>query len=849
MKKALLLIFCLTMSMMMTAQKRSVTLQISNETLTTALKQIEKMGEKNILFTYDETDKYRVTANIKQKTQHEAINIVLQGKPFHIVERNTYYAIQHTGKSTAKKQTHGKVVDEQQQPLGYANVVMLSAKDQKYIGACVTASDGSFVLPFPAEGTQLKVTFIGYKTTVVESKGEQTIMLQPEAHQLKGVTVTSKRPQVNYKNGAFVTNVAGTTLGEMGSASEMIGHLPFVAGDEGNWNVIGRGTPEIYLNGRKLTDISELNRIDAKDIQKAEIIVLPGARYDNSTNAVIRLQAVRKRGQGLSGNFNTTYRQARRAPSTSENVHLNYRTGGLDIFGEAGVRLGISRGTIHTQTSLQTTDLWQVENQREGKSNIGAMHLQAGFNYETKDHQSFGMRYEGNRDIGNNYSHSWGTTEALKNGQVQEKALFESMSHTTPHWAHSLNTYYNAQLGKWEIDFNGDYYKKTSESSSWSANDGHQDAASQSKENSTLYATKLVLTTDLWKGQFSIGTEETFTDRRDDFTQSGYSEDAFNQIKQTAVAGFVEYYKTLGHFNIGGGLRYEYQKTTYYNKGVLQEDRSPSYSNLIPILNAGYSNGDLSLGLAYRLYKNSPSYSMLQSSVSYDSKYMYSTGDPLLKPQFQHFISMTGNYKWVAFQAYYAFVKDMYTTWFRPYDATNHPEILLQAMATIPHSYVTGASVSLSPSFGIWQPRLTTSVSYYHENVKHLGLEVIGNDPKFSFSLDNSFKLPKKWFVNLIGTVSTRAAQGHGDQRCKGNVRLSVSKKMLKNDALRIGLTVHDMLHTDYYYFKVMGTQSSFDSSKYGNNQSISLNVRYTFNATKDKYKGKGAGEDEKQRL
>lgn len=849
MKQALLLTYCLLMSMLTMAQTRNVTLQASNETLTSVLKHIEKMGEKNILFTYDETDNYRVTAKMQQKTQREALDIVLQGKPFRIVERNTYYAIQHTGKSTARKQTRGKVVDEQQQPLGYANVVMLSAKDQKYITGCVTADDGSFVLPHAAEDTQLKVTFIGYKTTIVASKAEQTITMKSESQQLKGVTVTSKRPDVNYKNGAFVTNVAGTSLAEMGSASEMIGHLPFVTGDDGSWNVIGRGTPTIYLNGRKLTDVNELNRIDAKDIQKAEIIVLPGARYDNNTAAVIRLQAVRKRGQGLSGNINTVYRQARRAPSTSEHVHLNYRTGGLDIFGEVGTRFGISRGTIHTQSTLNTSDKWQVANERNSKSNIGNMQLQGGFNYETKNYQSMGMRYEGIRDIGNNYGHQWGTTEALKNGQVVEKSLFESMGKATPHWAHSVNAYYNGKLGNWEIDFNGDYYKKTSESNNWSANDGHQDAASQSKERSTLYATKLVMTTDLWKGELSIGTEETLTDRHDDFTQSGYSEDAFNQIKQTAVAGFLEYYKTLGHFNIGGGLRYEYQKTTYYNKGVLQEDRSPSYNNLIPFFTAGYSKDDLSLGLAYRLYKNSPSYSMLQSSVNYDSKYMYSTGDPLLKPQFQHYVSLTGNYKWVAFQAYYAFVKDMYTTWFRPYDEVNHPEILLQTMATIPHSYVMGASVRLSPSFGFWQPRLTTSVDYYHENVKHLGLETIGNDPKFTFTLDNSFKLPKKWFVNLIGTVSTHAAQGHGERRCMGDLRLSISKKMLKNDALRIGLTVHDMLHTDYYYFKVTGTQSNYDSSRYGNNQSIAINMRYTFNATKDKYKGKGAGESEKQRL
>ncbi len=844
------MILCMTVALLAMAQHASVNLQSNHETLTSVLKKVEKMGEKNIIFSPEETDRYQVSLSIRRKTQKEALQIILKGKPFTMVEHNTYFAIQYTGKDKAVAQTKGKVLDENHRPLGYANVILLSAKDNSYVGGCVSADDGSFLLPFSPEGAKLQISYVGYKKMVVAAKADMTILLQPEAQMLKGVKVTSKRSEVSYKNGAFVANVAGTVLAEMGSAEEVIGHLPFVTGSEGSWNVIGRGKPEIYLNGRKITNTTELSLLDAKDILNAEVITVPGARYGSATNAVIRLRTVRKRGQGLSGNMLADYTQARQSPQTKENIHLNYRTGGLDIFGEVGTNYRKSLSTKNSDTWLTTNNEWRFADHSTSKTRGGNMRFQAGFNYETKNKQSFGARYETGRQMGNVSGVSWGQMESFCNGQLTEQTFTESRSFQKPHWAHELNTYYNGVFGKWELEFNGDFYANTNEGKQQAFNDGVMAAESESKEKSKLYATKLVASTILGHGQLSFGTEESFTDRKDDFLQSGYAEDAFNHIKQTVVAGFAEYYMPLGKkMEMGAGVRYEYQKTTYYKKGMLSESQSPSYNDWIPFFTIGYNHKGLSLGFAYRLNKNNPAYQMLQSSVSYENKNNYSTGDPLLKPQKQHYFGLNGSYKWLTFMAYYSYVQDMYRTWYKPYDAEAHPDVLLKTMAVVPHSWLAGASLRMAPKFGLWRPSLTVNVDFYHEDVAHLNIPIMGNDPKFTFKLDNSFSLPRKWFVNLTGNLSTRAAQGGAVRRCMGDMQLSISKKLLKNDALRIGFVARDMLHTGLTYWDLYGTQSRVQSSSYNNNQSINLNIRYTFNATKDKYKGKGAGQDERQRL
>ena len=61
--------------------QQTVSLELKNEKLSAALKQIEKMGGKNILFAYEETENYHVTASIRKQTQGEVIRTVLKGIP------------------------------------------------------------------------------------------------------------------------------------------------------------------------------------------------------------------------------------------------------------------------------------------------------------------------------------------------------------------------------------------------------------------------------------------------------------------------------------------------------------------------------------------------------------------------------------------------------------------------------------------------------------------------------------------------------------------------------------------------------------------------------------------------
>ena len=65
-------------------------------------------------------------------------------------------------------------------------------------------------------------------------------------------------------------------------------HIPGLQKKNDVYEVFGKGSPIIYVNGRLLRDLSELDQLKSEDIKNVELITSPGARYDASVKAVIR---------------------------------------------------------------------------------------------------------------------------------------------------------------------------------------------------------------------------------------------------------------------------------------------------------------------------------------------------------------------------------------------------------------------------------------------------------------------------------------------------------------------------------------------------------------------------------
>ena len=825
-----------------------ITLELRNKPLPAVLKLIEKAGEKHIIFSYNETETYHVPASIHQRNESEALSIVLKSTPFIYKERENYFVIQKGNIDKRLITIRGSVIDENNEPLVCANVLLLDKADSAFVNGVVTNQDGSFRIP-GEEGRDylLKTSYIGYQTKIQPCGAMNKVCLFSDTQLMKEVVISVDHPLIVHKDNGLLANVVGTPLAKMGSAAEMISHLPFVTGGVGEYMVLGHGVPVIYINGRKIRDQGELERLRADDILSAEVITTPGVEYGSDVSSVIRIRTIRRRGQGISSGFRGVFSQGHDY-NASENLYLNYRTGGLDLF----VKGDLKHGNYYQESILnQETDAssrWEVKGGATSFHKAVYFSGEVGFNYELDDKNSLGARYMPGANVGSVNRTNLGNNFVYKDGEKIEEISSLQHAHTYPTWTHSVNGYYNGVFGQWNVDFNADYLLGKNNSTNEVFNNDDKAAQSENEVRNYLYAMRMVVKRSFRKGTLSFGTEETFTNRHDIFVQSGFSDNADDHIKQSIYSVFADYSLHLDKFNVAVGLRYEHQKTDYYEYGVHQDEQSPVYNDIVPVALVGYEDKGWHASLSYRLIRNNPDYHMLSSSITYSSKYMYRSGDPLLVPQKHHVFILDAGSRWAFVNLFFDRTLDLYTRFLKPYNDETHPGVLLFTMASIPTTDTYGMNLNVSPKIGCWQPQLNGGMYFYDADVRSLGITRHWNEPQFYFELDNSFTFPDGWFLNVNGNISTAAKQSYSLIHREGTVNARLSKSFLE-DALMITLTADDIFHTRYHYMDGYGVRSHILTRSYNDNQRFGIQISYKFNATKSKYKGTGAGQSEKQRL
>jgi tonB-dependent receptor plug domain-containing protein len=203
--------------------------------------------------------------------------------------------------ATYAQQLTGRVVDTQNQSIEFANVALYVLPDSVLVTGTITDAHGDFTIERGVtKRALLKISFVGYETQTVEARPGVTVTLKPESTQLAEVTVRANRPAIRLKNDALVASVQGSMLSQAGTANDVLRRLPSLTVDsKGNISVFGKGEAKIYINRREVRDLSELDQLNSADIRDVKIIRNPGAGYDASVKAVIRINTVRNAGDGF----------------------------------------------------------------------------------------------------------------------------------------------------------------------------------------------------------------------------------------------------------------------------------------------------------------------------------------------------------------------------------------------------------------------------------------------------------------------------------------------------------------------------------------------------------------------
>lgn len=194
----------------------------------------------------------------------------------------------------------GKIIDAQNQPVPFANVLVLN-QDSSFIAGNVSGEDGTFQVEAGKEAALLKISYVGYEEQVLPIRNKTelgVIQLKEVATALGEVEIKGTLPVTKIKGDAMVTSIENTVLSKVGSANDVLQKIPGVTKNEDAFNVFGKGEPLIYINGREVMNKEELERLNSDEIKNVELITNPGSKYDATVKAVIRIQTVKRKGDG-----------------------------------------------------------------------------------------------------------------------------------------------------------------------------------------------------------------------------------------------------------------------------------------------------------------------------------------------------------------------------------------------------------------------------------------------------------------------------------------------------------------------------------------------------------------------
>lgn len=842
-----LLFFLLILAQHSYAQR--ITRQYNNVSFSEALKDLNARQHKyTINFVYDELEDFKVTKSIRNQNVPNAIMQLIGFYPIRMTQVENNIMVECTQKSTFRYK--GRIVDERGNAAEYATIALLSPIDSTIVGHGVSNENGSFVIPCNYRKVLARITYIGYKTVIrIYNNTEMGIIkLQPKTMIVKGVVVKGDRPQYKMLSGGMEVAVEHTLLSKMANTFEVLSLLPRVSVDGQKISVFGKGAPIIYINNKRVHDNNEIVNITPDNIKSISVITSPGAEYDAEVESVIRIRTKERRANGFSLRADA-FGKYNKWMSDYELISTSYQTKKFEIANSIW-----TMGTHDGEDNNLITDIYLPD---KHYYNDQLIHLDTNnrflseklsADYSLNDSNSIGgsYRYYG---MFKGRTNSVSRQDVLLNGMAQgsidqNEVMKPSLS------LHQADVYYVGKVGHVGVDFNATYYavknRRNDEGFEISKELGNQEVHSSNRQNSDMWAGKLVVNIPLWKGNMSVGTEMSKTDSHGTFlNEEQLVPSTKTDIHERNIAGFAQYGLVLNKWTVGLGVRYENIVRDYLSDGVKQDDVSRKYNNFFPNLSVSWNKGNWNWQLNVNEKIHRPSYRQLGNFMQFDNRFLYEGGNPTLQPEKVFNVEAMMLYKWLNVSVGYKYLKDVmeWTKYIYP-----GKEFAYNTSLNFDHKQLLYASVYISPKFGIFRPTWGFNYNQQFFDTKKYGASKALSKPLLSCSLNNNFALSETMNATIRLNASTTHADGFLMMKSDYSVNLQFDKSFA-NRTWIIYLSANDIFKTAKERWTMYGLGAGTTKDCYNYTRNISLQVTYNFNAKRSKYKGTGAGNEEKSRL
>lgn len=481
-----------------------------------------------------------------------------------------------------------------------------------------------------------------------QTKSGQSRPSGSDTTMLNEIVVTDKKVQVRHDGMNFtVSNIQGSTLADAGSMLDMMAWVPGLSLDAAdNIRVFGvSGSPLVYINGVKVTDMKKLLSLPSNMVKKIEVIRSPGAEYPAGTGSVLRITTAVPLKDIVNGTLveraNQRHRYSNRVTASAFGSF-----GKFDFLASAGYNLGNIRQSSTATESIYANDgslLRDVSTFQKDLVHTSRWSWLAGTTYHPSENDEISIEYSGNTASRRRDFVSELTAVA---GGIADLTHYDSRNSSSP-VSHTVLANYAHEFVRSSLNIAATYNYKRSDN-----NEGiylmPENILSETNLDRTSYSMWTLQGDYSWKfmkkDRQSIGLYGGRADNKSDadYTSMG------RQVVTGSVSWGEFYYSSYWEFNgygITPGVRVRYERQD--SKSLIDGTRSvfgKTYFNVVPQLSIYHRfSKKLAMNLYYKYGYSLPGFSELSPAVTLSDLIYYRTGNPDLKVPRRHNVALVFN--------------------------------------------------------------------------------------------------------------------------------------------------------------------------------------------------------------
>nr|WP_299382304.1 TonB-dependent receptor [Allomuricauda sp.] len=731
------------------------------------------------------------------------------------------------GQNTIK----GTVQDDSENPLAYANVLLLKASDSTLIKGTITSEEGQFILEdIPTGNYKVTASMIGFGSQTTEvfrfDGGVKTIPLftLSEGLALDEVVVSTKKNLYVQKIDRMVINVASSIISTGSSALEVLERSPGVIIDRQNNGIslVGKSGVVVMINGKQTymptaSLVQILQGMSSDNIETIELITTPPANFDAEGNAgFINIVLKQRTDLGLNGSYAISA-GAGNGSTITNNINFNYRNNKVNIFGDYSfLRNGQKQIFDLDRSFVNSNDLpaniATISNRDPVQRNHGA---RAGIDIQTSDKTILGALVWAN-------DNKWtmdAVNESVETVNGSRDAFVELLTterNQLKNFGANFNVRHDYKEGGF-ISFDMDYLRYNIENPTNYTNsffDGNNNFLREELTNSDkttpidIIVGKVDYSNQISpKVKLETGVKAAFSDFDNDvmvgtFQGNNFVEDDdltnFSNLKERILATYGSlHYSISDKTSLQMGLRYEHTDSELVSdkQGVVV-DRS--FGELFPTIFLSHKiNDTLGYNFSYSRRITRPTFNDLAPFVIFLDPTTFVAGNPAVQPAISNAVKMDFNYRSLILSMQYSVENGTISRFQSRFDEVN--ERLIFGADNLDRFNIFSITMGLPITFTNWW-KVQNNLTYLNTQVENTFEDgpLTFNQNTFNLNSTQSFVINEKLSaeINLnYNSPTISGFLGTGVLQEIVGLNLGIQQKLGKNGGA-ISIKLNDALDT-----------------------------------------------------